>query len=87
MYYPLGAPPETEETMPEPRFPDLTVKVSPTKTHQSNRARVIGALQAAGYHTAVVEFINDVARETQGRIHRSRWMAVAERYVHLSWED
>lgn len=75
--------------MPEtaPRFPDVTVAVNRNDTHQHNRVKVIAALQAAGYEAAVVEFINDVARETQGRIHRSRWIAVADRYITLDWTD
>ena len=73
--------------MTEPRFPDLSVKAIRADTHQKNRARVIEALQGAGYEGAVVEFINDVARETKGRIHRSRWIGVAERYVYLDWTD
>lgn len=70
-----------------PRFPDVTVAVNRDDTHQHNRVKVIQALQAGGYEAAVVEFINDVARETQGRIHRSRWISVAERYVVLDWTD
>ncbi|WIC89128.1 hypothetical protein SEA_OTTAWA_82 [Arthrobacter phage Ottawa] len=69
----------------DPRYPDIKVDVGLNDTHADNRIRVIVALQQAGEFEAAVEFITDVARETQGRLHRSRWIKVAQRYVTLNW--
>ena len=70
----------------DPLYPHITVDVGLDQTHADNRIKVIVALQQAGEFSAAVNFINDVARETQGRIHRSRWIGVAERYVRLNWK-
>lgn len=68
-----------------PRFPDLTITVQLSATHADNRTIVLQSLIDAGEMEAAVEFIGDVARETEGRLHRSRWIGVAKSYVRLKW--
>jgi hypothetical protein len=40
---------------------------------------------AEGHPAEAVDFINEVSRVTEGRVHRHRWVSVAERYVKLHW--
>jgi hypothetical protein len=69
----------------EPVFPEIEVRPRHSNTAAQNRQLVMKRLMAEGHPAEAVDFINEVSRVTEGRVHRHRWVSVAERYVKLHW--